>query len=179
MLKLCGLGFSAQENYQISLRLNEIAGRKDVVSCRFWGKVLGREADYLVYEAKVAGQGTGSDGVEARGTGANSMVYLVGSIVLSCLSICCRRFGEGLEVRLSICCRRFSEGQNGFGRHCSFTSHEYERFRVMIFLCARFARPRKVFECREQKVVSLRRFYYETSSKSPHNPRSRTTRSAT
>eukprot|EP00392_Amoebophrya_sp_AT5.2_P014288 g14436.t1 len=39
----------------------------DLSSSRFWGKILGTEKDYLVYEAAIAGQGVGADAYEARG----------------------------------------------------------------------------------------------------------------
>lgn len=83
VLKNAGLGFSQQENYMISLKLNEIAKKDDVVSVRFWGKMLGTEADYLVYEASLEGEGLPSEEAEKRGYGANQYTYFVQNDPLS------------------------------------------------------------------------------------------------
>mmetsp|Transcript_22678 Transcript_22678/g.57458 ORF Transcript_22678/g.57458 Transcript_22678/m.57458 type:complete len:449 (+) Transcript_22678:93-1439(+) len=85
-LRWAGLGFSKQESYQISLRIAEIAKKAGVQSVRFWGKILGTEKDYLVYEAAIAGQGVGADAYEARGVGANKFTYFVQNEALGALT---------------------------------------------------------------------------------------------
>ncbi|CAD7951880.1 unnamed protein product [Amoebophrya sp. A120] len=76
-MRWAGLGFSKQESYQISLRLAELGRKAGVESVRFWGKMLGTEKDYIVYEAKIAGEGHSTDSYEGRGTGANKFTYFV------------------------------------------------------------------------------------------------------
>lgn len=77
ILKVAGLGFSNEESYKIHLKVNELSQKDGLVGCRFWGKILGTEADYYVYEGVLQGTGLGSDGVEPRGTGANRTTYWV------------------------------------------------------------------------------------------------------
>ncbi|CAD7922850.1 unnamed protein product [Amoebophrya sp. A25] len=76
-MRMAGLGFSKQESYQIKLRIGEISRKAGVNSVRFWGKILGTEKDYIVYEATISGEGVGSDKYEARGLGANKHCYFV------------------------------------------------------------------------------------------------------
>lgn len=82
MLRSAGVGFSEEESYKVSLQLNSIqAGNASLRSLRFFGKVLGTNADYYVYEGQLQGgglsDGAGAEGVEKRGSGANRYTYWV------------------------------------------------------------------------------------------------------
>jgi len=79
IMKMVGLGFSEQESYLLSLKTNEISKREGVESVRFWGKILGKDSDYYIYEATLSGEGLASEEIETRGAGANQYTYFVQS----------------------------------------------------------------------------------------------------
>uniref|UniRef100_A0AAY4EN24 Radial spoke head component 4A n=1 Tax=Denticeps clupeoides TaxID=299321 RepID=A0AAY4EN24_9TELE len=96
-----GVGLGGEEMQKVSLALRQLSDARPLRSCRFWGKVLGTEANYLVAECREAeppggagGEGPGEGGdedivppstykappvvpAEERGTGTNSSAYFV------------------------------------------------------------------------------------------------------
>jgi len=89
MFQWAGVGFGKQESYAIAMSLRKLAADTPTVEkLRFWGKVLGLNADYYVAEGKfmtppgaVAAPptlpDTPEDDVEAKGEGANTFTYWV------------------------------------------------------------------------------------------------------
>ena len=65
-LKFCGIDFGDTESYKIYLSMRKLASglseSGDLQSLRFWGKILGSEADYFVCQ----GQYSGSDDEDAE-----------------------------------------------------------------------------------------------------------------
>ncbi|CAJ1332552.1 unnamed protein product [Effrenium voratum] len=80
-LSWTGLGLGEAEAYQVMCSLRNLAAnQKDGLNkLRFWGKVLGTEADYYVAEAQRDGGGDdeADPDAEASGTGANVFTYFV------------------------------------------------------------------------------------------------------
>eukprot|EP00440_Ansanella_granifera_P045098 gb/GFBE01048874.1/.p1 GENE.gb/GFBE01048874.1/~~gb/GFBE01048874.1/.p1 ORF type:complete len:443 (+),score=139.32 gb/GFBE01048874.1/:1-1329(+) len=83
MLSWAGVGLGEMESYKVMCSLRNLAAKeKDagLVKLRFWGKVLGTEADYYVAEAQREGGGD-AEGDEAdpdaepAGQGANQYTY--------------------------------------------------------------------------------------------------------
>uniref|UniRef100_A0A0G4FW21 Uncharacterized protein n=1 Tax=Chromera velia CCMP2878 TaxID=1169474 RepID=A0A0G4FW21_9ALVE len=79
MFAWAGVGFSRQETYEIHCSLRRFAATTEgLQSVRFWGKLLGTEADYLVAEGRIDGGDDGErEDIEPRGTGANKFTYWV------------------------------------------------------------------------------------------------------
>jgi radial spoke head protein 4A len=84
LLAWAGAGFSDTESYQIACALRALAFKeKDngLTKLRFWGKVLGTEADYYVAEAQKDAPGDAPDpegpdaDMEPLGSGANTYAY--------------------------------------------------------------------------------------------------------
>lgn len=85
MLSWAGVGFGELESYKVMCSLRNLAAKekdKGLAKLRFWGKVLGTEADYYVAEAQREGGGD-ADGedpdpdAEPSGQGANQYTYYV------------------------------------------------------------------------------------------------------
>mmetsp|Transcript_11274 Transcript_11274/g.25876 ORF Transcript_11274/g.25876 Transcript_11274/m.25876 type:complete len:491 (-) Transcript_11274:105-1577(-) len=90
MFEWAGVGFSKQESYYLSLSLRKLAMETPgLQTLRFWGKMLGTEADYYVAEGAFPVvpppatppppviPGSSAFDVEPRGDGANSCTYWV------------------------------------------------------------------------------------------------------
>lgn len=59
MLERAGLGLGKAEAYRIALAIKKLAedDNEKVTSCRFWGKILGTKADYLIAETTTGPRG--------------------------------------------------------------------------------------------------------------------------
>jgi len=86
MLEWAGVGFGELESYQIMCSLRKLAAAAEesgIKKLRFWGKILGTNADYYVAEAQLEGGGDEGgeedpDAPEAPGgPGANAMTFWV------------------------------------------------------------------------------------------------------
>eukprot|EP01066_Platyproteum_vivax_P017520 Platyproteum_vivax@DN7385_c0_g1_i3.p1 len=81
VLKEAGVGFGDHESYLISLSLRKLAAKTEgLSSLRFWGKILGIQADYYVSEGKFSNPDTSVDSVEnsePHGIGANEYSYWI------------------------------------------------------------------------------------------------------
>lgn len=94
MFRWAGIGFGQQESYHIGASLRKLASdTPSIESLRFWGKILGTEADYLVAEGTLrslpkAAPAEGEEkplihpdspefDVEPKGEGANTFTYWV------------------------------------------------------------------------------------------------------
>jgi len=83
LTKWAGFGFSAAEVQALSCSFMQLASKPDIDQVRFWGKILGQKADYIVAEGKYTGEieVTEEDtaaGVEAPNTqGSNFYTYWV------------------------------------------------------------------------------------------------------
>lgn len=67
MLSWAGVGFGELESYKIMCSLRRLAAKNEYASAtdvklRFWGKILGTEADYYVAEAKLGADNAGDAG---------------------------------------------------------------------------------------------------------------------
>eukprot|EP00931_Biecheleriopsis_adriatica_P088793 TRINITY_DN63027_c0_g1_i1.p1 TRINITY_DN63027_c0_g1~~TRINITY_DN63027_c0_g1_i1.p1 ORF type:complete len:438 (+),score=136.87 TRINITY_DN63027_c0_g1_i1:91-1404(+) len=82
-LSWAGVGLGDVESYKVMCSLRNLAAKeKDagITKLRFWGKVLGTEADYYVAEAVREGGGEEEDAdpdAEKSGEGANQFTYYV------------------------------------------------------------------------------------------------------
>jgi radial spoke head protein 4A len=56
LTKWAGFGFSAADVQALSCSFMHLAGKEGVEQVRFWGKILGQKADYIVAEGKFAGE---------------------------------------------------------------------------------------------------------------------------
>eukprot|EP00435_Cladocopium_sp_Y103_P048505 s1277_g14.t1 len=80
MLSWAGVGLGEAESFQVMCSLRNLAAKeKDGLNkLRFWGKVLGTEADYYVAEAQRDGGGDEPDpDADQPGQGANQFTYYV------------------------------------------------------------------------------------------------------
>lgn len=84
LLSWAGVGFGEVESYKIMCSLRNLAAKeKDagLSKLRFWGKVLGTDADYYVAEAQREGGGGGDEepdpDAEPSGQGVNQYTYYV------------------------------------------------------------------------------------------------------
>jgi len=80
MLSWAGVGLGQAESFQVMCSLRNLAAKeKDGLNkLRFWGKVLGTEADYYVAEAQRDGGGDEPDpDADQPGQGANQFTYYV------------------------------------------------------------------------------------------------------
>jgi len=89
MFEWAGVGFGRQESYAIAMSMKKLASEIPSLSkLRFWGKMLGTNADYYVAEGLLKSPpgvlpapptlpGTPEDDVEAKGEGANTYSYWV------------------------------------------------------------------------------------------------------
>lgn len=55
LTKWAGFGFSAADVQALSCSFMHLAGKEGIEQVRFWGKILGQKADYIVAEGKFAG----------------------------------------------------------------------------------------------------------------------------
>jgi len=78
MFSWTGVGLGEAESYKVMCSLRNMAAKRDgYTKVRFWGKILGTDADYYIAE------GTGGDGgeveegeeMDAPGTGVNTCTY--------------------------------------------------------------------------------------------------------
>ncbi len=60
MLERAGLGMGKTESYRIALAIKNLAedDNEKVTSCKFWGKIYGTKADYLIAETTTGPRGT-------------------------------------------------------------------------------------------------------------------------
>eukprot|EP00746_Dinoflagellata_sp_MGD_P163850 gnl/MRDRNA2_/MRDRNA2_92111_c0_seq1.p1 gnl/MRDRNA2_/MRDRNA2_92111_c0~~gnl/MRDRNA2_/MRDRNA2_92111_c0_seq1.p1 ORF type:complete len:442 (+),score=144.76 gnl/MRDRNA2_/MRDRNA2_92111_c0_seq1:88-1413(+) len=83
MLEWAGVGFGELESYQIMCSLRKLAADQEaegITKLRFWGKILGTQADYYVAEAQLEAAGDPDENdpdFEPSGTGANAMSFWV------------------------------------------------------------------------------------------------------
>jgi len=56
LTKWAGFGFSAADVQALSCSFMHLAGKEGVEQVRFWGKILGQKADYIVAEGKFGGE---------------------------------------------------------------------------------------------------------------------------
>jgi len=56
LTKWAGFGFSAADVQALSCSFMHLAGKEGIEQVRFWGKILGQKADYIVAEGKFAGE---------------------------------------------------------------------------------------------------------------------------
>merc|ERR1719221_275493 len=84
ILAWAGVGFGKMESYKIMCSLRGLAHKEAEAgysNVRFWGKILGSNADYYIAEAAREGGGDPDpedpDPPEPAGTGANTFVYYV------------------------------------------------------------------------------------------------------
>eukprot|EP00698_Gefionella_okellyi_P020104 TRINITY_DN6276_c0_g1_i1.p1 TRINITY_DN6276_c0_g1~~TRINITY_DN6276_c0_g1_i1.p1 ORF type:complete len:502 (-),score=140.89 TRINITY_DN6276_c0_g1_i1:62-1567(-) len=104
-LQQCGVGFSQEESFRIALAMRRLVEKEQVTSARFFGKILGQKADYVIAEAtfkegehpsqkepaeeEAPAEDEGEDGgeprkkekketpAEAHGAGSNKFAYFV------------------------------------------------------------------------------------------------------
>lgn len=85
LLSWAGVGFGDLESYRVTCSLSNLATvekENGMTKLRFWGKVLGTDADYYVAEAQREGGGDGDaedadPDIEPSGQGANQYCYYV------------------------------------------------------------------------------------------------------
>ncbi|CEG41255.1 Radial spokehead-like protein [Plasmopara halstedii] len=53
LFEWAGLGFSKSETFRLSLALQSLAQTIETVNLRFWGKILGRKADFYIAEGEL------------------------------------------------------------------------------------------------------------------------------
>jgi hypothetical protein len=60
MLERAGLGMGKTESYRVALAIKNLAedDNEKVTSCKFWGKIYGTKADYLIAETTTGPRGT-------------------------------------------------------------------------------------------------------------------------
>eukprot|EP00429_Kryptoperidinium_foliaceum_P067176 CAMPEP_0176054900 /NCGR_PEP_ID=MMETSP0120_2-20121206/27322_1 /TAXON_ID=160619 /ORGANISM="Kryptoperidinium foliaceum, Strain CCMP 1326" /LENGTH=428 /DNA_ID=CAMNT_0017388377 /DNA_START=90 /DNA_END=1376 /DNA_ORIENTATION=- len=78
MFASAGIGLGETESYKVMCSLRNMAAKKQELNkVRFWGKVLGTDADYYIAEAAGGDGGEAEEGEEmdAPGTGANTFTY--------------------------------------------------------------------------------------------------------
>ena len=67
------IGLAREEMFRINLALKQLTTKEPLVSARFWGKIYGTEANYIVAEAEYT-EGEGEEeeeGEEGLGEGEN------------------------------------------------------------------------------------------------------------
>ncbi|RLN67729.1 hypothetical protein BBP00_00001438 [Phytophthora kernoviae] len=78
MFEWAGLGFSKGETFRLALALQRLAQTHGTVTLRFWGKILGRGADYYVAEGELPTAYEPEDPEAEEGaTGVNKLTYWV------------------------------------------------------------------------------------------------------
>ncbi|ETI40822.1 hypothetical protein F443_13874 [Phytophthora nicotianae P1569] len=76
MFEWAGLGFSKGETFRLSLALQRLAHTNGTVNMRFWGKILGRGADYYIAEGELSTAYEPEDlDAEEGATGVNKLTY--------------------------------------------------------------------------------------------------------
>ncbi|OWZ16727.1 Flagellar radial spoke protein [Phytophthora megakarya] len=76
MFEWAGLGFSEGETFRLSLALQRLAQTNGTVNMRFWGKILGRGADYYVAEGELPTEYEPEDQEAEEGAaGVNKLTY--------------------------------------------------------------------------------------------------------
>lgn len=76
MFEWAGLGFSKGETFRLSLALQRLAQTNSTVNMRFWGKILGRGADYYIAEGELPSAYEPEDPEAEEGaTGVNKLTY--------------------------------------------------------------------------------------------------------
>ena len=64
----CQVGLGREELFRITLALKQLTQTQPLVSARFWGKVLGTDANYIIAEAEFQeGEGEEEDGEGGEG----------------------------------------------------------------------------------------------------------------
>ena len=84
MFEWANVSFGKTETWRLAQQMAKFAGEKGVTNLRLWGKILGREGDYYVFEGS-GGEGEEEEGeetdpvdLEAPGaTGVNQLTYWV------------------------------------------------------------------------------------------------------
>jgi len=78
MFSWAGAGLGAIESYKVMCSMRNMAVKLEgVTKLRFWGKVLGTDADYYVAEASAEGGEADSEDMDPPGEGANQFTYFV------------------------------------------------------------------------------------------------------
>ncbi|NXB76174.1 RSH4A protein, partial [Donacobius atricapilla] len=65
-----GIGLSKDESYYIFLALKNLINVQPIQTCRFWGKILGLEMNYIIAEVQLREGEEGETGEEGEGTTA-------------------------------------------------------------------------------------------------------------
>lgn len=84
-LEWAGVSFGRTESFRLHLSLKHLAARFPAKSLRFWGKIFGRTADYLVAEGVMEPEDGEEDGakdalgnvIQKTGEGPNKSTYFV------------------------------------------------------------------------------------------------------
>jgi len=85
LLETAGISFGEEETYRLAKSLQRLAVRTGAKRLRFWGKILGTQADYYVAEGLVSNQYADvppTEDSEPIGTGVNRLSYWVANDVL-------------------------------------------------------------------------------------------------
>mmetsp|Transcript_57727 Transcript_57727/g.122807 ORF Transcript_57727/g.122807 Transcript_57727/m.122807 type:complete len:435 (-) Transcript_57727:53-1357(-) len=80
MLTWAGVGLGELETYKIMCSIRNMSTKQEgYTKIRFWGKILGTDADYYVAEASRDGGGDAEEGedMDPPGTGVNAFTYFV------------------------------------------------------------------------------------------------------
>jgi len=80
MFSWAGVGLGEAESYKVMCSMRNMAAKQDgYTKIRFWGKILGTNADYYVAEAARDGGGDSEEGedMDPPGSGVNAFTYFV------------------------------------------------------------------------------------------------------
>ena len=87
-LEWANISFGREETYRIYLALKQLASSTTVSNLRLWGKLLGKEGDYIIAEGQAEAEEEEEEGkkdslgntIEPTGKGANKFTYWVCSV---------------------------------------------------------------------------------------------------
>jgi len=85
ILEMAGISFGEEETYLLSKSLTKLAAKTNAKELRFWGKILGTQADYYVAEGLLDNEYSDdipTPDTEPPGTGCNRLTFWVTNNVL-------------------------------------------------------------------------------------------------